>query len=182
MKLKNYLIYFFLLFITFSSFSQKENQPKTEETHKKKNEFWKKVTFGGGLGLNFSNSITTVSIAPTAVYNFNPKFSSGIGFNFGYSNFAIDNIKQFNYGASLIGLYNPFNGLQLSTEFEFMHVSQTQEFAGNKLKNNFNFPALYIGAGYRLNNITAGLRYDVLYNENKTIYRSPFTPFVRVFF
>jgi len=96
---------------------------------------------------------------------------------------STNKVKQFNYGASLIGLYNPFNGLQLSSEFEYLFVNQnTETSSGQKSTTDFNFPALYIGAAYRMRNISAGLRYDLLYNENKSIYGNALSPFVRVFF
>ena len=41
---------------------------------------------------------------------------------------------------------------------------------------------LFIGAGYRSGNVTFGIRYDVLYDEKKSIYADAWVPFVRVFF
>ena len=50
------------------------------------------------------------------------------------------------------------------------------------LTNNYNYPALYIGLAYRTRNISIGGRFDLLYNKDESIYSSPFTPFIRVFF
>lgn len=139
---------------------------------------WKKVKYGGRLNLDFSNSNTSVIVAPSARYQLNEKFSLGGSVSFGYTSFKSSDTKQYNYGASILSFYNPFRELQLSAELEQTFVNQTGDF-----KNNFDFLALNIGAGYRLgNNIVAGVRYDVLYNKDKSLYTSPFSPFVQVSF
>ena len=40
---------------------------------KTKSEFWEHVQLGGGLGLGFGGGYTNISIAPSAIYNFNEK-------------------------------------------------------------------------------------------------------------
>lgn len=139
---------------------------------------WDKVRYGGRVNFGFSNNSTTIILAPSAVYRLTDKFSAGGSVSFGYSSFKDSDAKLYNYGASLLSYYNPFRELQLSTELEQTFVNQTQ----GRFKNNFNFLALYIGAGYRLGNVIAGLRYDVLYNEDKGLYASPFGPFVQFSF
>jgi hypothetical protein len=42
--------------------------------------------------------------------------------------------------------------------------------------------ALYLGAGYRTPNVTVGIRYNVLFNENDFVYSEAWMPFVRVYF
>ncbi len=44
------------------------------------------------------------------------------------------------------------------------------------------YPALFIGAGYRSQNFTMGIRYDILYDDAKSIYANAWMPFVRVYF
>ena len=39
-----------------------------ENTTKPKSEFWSKVRFGGGLGLNFGRNNTNITVAPSALY------------------------------------------------------------------------------------------------------------------
>ena len=49
--------------------------------------------------------------------------------------------------------------------------------------NSYWLPALYVGAAYSMGRHAAiGVRYDVLYDDEKSIYDSAFTPFVRVYF
>lgn len=178
MKLKNYTLFFLLSILSFCAYSQKNEQPDIKE----KSEFWNKVRFGGGLGLDFSSNRTSVNVSPSAIYQANNKFSTGAGINFGYSSFKINDTKQFNYGLSLINLYNPINGLQLSGELEYTFVNESFKENGEKFTRDFNFPSLFIGAGYNIGNFSAGLRYDLLFNEDKSIYSSALVPFARVFF
>lgn len=173
MKLK--ILLSLALVLGVISISQAQIQPK-------KNPFWEKVRFGGNLGLDFSNNTTSIIIGPSAVYQVNKQFSTGIGLNFGYANFKRSDTKQTNYGARLIALYNPTRELQLSAEFEQNFVNTSTEIQGTTFKDSFNFPALYLGAGYRLGNVAVGIRYDVLYNDDKRLYASPWSPFVQVYF
>lgn len=144
---------------------------------------WDKVNFGGGLNIDFSNSNTSIIVSPSAIYNVNQQFSLGAGVNFGYTNFRSSDAKSYNYGVSLLSYYNPFSTVQLSAEIEQTFVNTSTKISGQTIKTDFNFLALYLGAGYRLgNNVIAGVRYDVLYKEDKSLFTSPFSPFVRVYF
>ena len=44
------------------------------------------------------------------------------------------------------------------------------------------YPGLYLGAGFQTGNVTMGVRFDVLYVDNKSIYANPYNPFVRFYF
>ena len=142
--------------------------------------FWNKVQFGGGLGLGFGNNATNISIAPSAIYNFNTKAALGLGVQYSYiqqKGFYSSNL----YGGSIIGLVNPIQEIQLSAELEQLRVNTSFD---NSILNSNNFwnTALFLGAGYRTNNATIGVRYNVLHNNNNTIYTTALLPFVRVFF
>ena len=142
--------------------------------------FWSKVRFGGGLGLSFGDGFFSGTIAPSAIYQFNSKFATGVGLNFTY-NSQEDVFKSTILGGSTIGLYNPIPELQVSSEFELLNVNRT--FENNLFEDdNYWYPALFMGLGYRTNNITMGIRYDVLYDRDKSIYADPWAPFIRVFF
>lgn len=157
------------LLLSVIIFAQQEEQPKKH--------FWDNVRIGGGIGLGFGNNSTTIAIAPSAVYDFNKYFSMGLGLGYQFNKRGNFKANIFNLG--LISLYNPFQGLQLSAEFEqnFINTSYLSK------NTSYNYPSLYLGAGYSVHrNIAIGLRYDVLYDKNKSIYGSPYAPFVRVFF
>ena len=140
---------------------------------------WSKVNYGGRIGLEVSNNNTSVILAPSAVYRVTQEFSLGGSVSFGYTSFKSNNSKLYNYGVSILSSYSPTRELQLSAELEQNFVNNIQE----NFENNFNFLALYLGAGYRLGrNVVGGVRYDVLYNEDNNIYTSPFSPFIQVYF
>lgn len=139
--------------------------------------FWDNVRFGGGLGLNFGNT-TTVAISPSAVYDFENGFSLGTGLSYTYSERGANNNANV-YGASIISMYNiPVVNLQLSGEFEQLLVNRKI----NNTKTSYGVPAMYLGLAYRTRFASFGFRYDVLHDETKSIYSSPISPIVRIFF
>ena len=149
---------------------------------KPENEFWKKVQFGGGFGLSVGSGYTDISIAPSAIYNFNDVFAAGVGLQGSYVKVK-DRDATYNsyiYGGSLIGLVTPIEEVQLSVELEQLRVNQ--EFTDFKIKNNFWNTALYLGAGYYTGNVTIGVRYNVLYKKNELVYSEAFMPFIRIYF
>ena len=144
------------------------------------NDFWKKVRFGGGIGLGFTNNGFNGSISPSAIYQFNQEFAAGTSLSFNYAKFNDD--KFLAYGGSILSLYNPIPQLQFSTEYEQLRVNRTLINQTSNLKDNYWLPALFVGIGYSTYNVTFGVRYDVLYNERKSIYGNALMPFVRVYF
>ncbi|RIA10894.1 hypothetical protein OE09_2774 [Flavobacteriaceae bacterium MAR_2010_72] len=145
------------------------------------NQFWNHMRFGGGIGLSFGDSFFSGTIAPSAIYEFNPQFALGVGLN-GTYNKRKDFYKSTILGGSLIGLVNPVDIIQLSAEFEELHVTRNWDERLGLENDNYWYPALFLGAGYRAQNIAIGIRYDVLYDEAKSIYANPWVPFVRVYF
>lgn len=146
-----------------------------------KSDFWNRVQFGGGIGLGLGNNYTDIMVAPTAIYNFNPYFSAGLGAQYSYVK-QKDFYKANMYGGSVIALFNPIREIQISTELEQLRVNRTYEgFYGNATQDFWN-TALFVGAGYRNQNITIGVRYNVLHKDSDNIYAEAFMPFVRVFF
>lgn len=146
-----------------------------------KSDFWNHVRFGGGLGLNFGDGFFSATIAPSGIYEFNKSFALGLGLNATFNN-QKSVYKSTILGGSLIGLYNPIQEIQLSTEFEQLNVNRRYNVNLNTPDDNYWIPALYFGVGYRSNNVTFGIRYDVLYDDEKSIYADPWAPFVRFFF
>ncbi|WP_242202928.1 alpha-ketoglutarate decarboxylase [Aestuariivivens insulae] len=144
-------------------------------------DFWNHVRFGGGLGLNFGDGYFSSTIAPSAIYEFNDAFALGLGLNASFVNLKRE-YKSTILGGSLIGLFNIVNEVQLSAEFENLNVNTRYNVNLNLPRDNYWVPALYLGAGYRSGNVTLGIRYDVLYDKNKSIYIDPWAPFVRFYF
>ena len=143
---------------------------------KRKSLFWENVQFGGGVTLGFTNNVTNIGVSPSAIYNFNDEFSAGLGVSYLYSK-AKNITDALNvYGGSLLALYKPFQEFQFSAEFEETILNQSGF-------DSRNIEAFYLGGAYTVGrNIAIGVRYDVLYDDEKSLYGSAFTPIVRVYF
>lgn len=164
----------FLLFFSFLHAQDSLVRPK-------KSVFWEKVQIGGGLGLGIGSNYTNITVAPSAIYPVNEYFSAGLGVQYSYvkqKGFYDSHI----YGASLITLFNPIREVQLSAELEELRVNNTYTAFSPSVKDNFWNTALFLGAGYRNQNITIGVRYNVLYKESNNVYSQAWMPFVRVYF
>ena len=147
-----------------------------------KNNFWKKVQIGGGLGLGFGSGYTNISIAPSAIYNVNKYVSVGVGLQYSYLK-QRDFYNSSLYGGSIIGLFNPMEQIQLSVELEQLRANvKTDGTFYTGVSDNFWNTGLFLGAGYRAGNVTIGARYNVLFQEDKGVYGDAFIPFVRVYF
>ncbi|WP_239057581.1 alpha-ketoglutarate decarboxylase [Dokdonia sp. Dokd-P16] len=148
-----------------------------------KSDFWSKVRFGGGLGLNFGRNNTNITVAPSALYQPNQYVAFGPGLNYTYQKFG--DFKTTLVGASAIVISNPLDFLQLSGEFEQLRVFQSVS-GQPDIPNSWN-TALFLGAGYRLNvggnSLGAiGVRYNVLFDNDDSVYADAWQPFVRVYF
>jgi len=179
---KNFVINLTFLLTIVVLFSFKPEIYAQENTENKtKSDFWNHVQFGGGLGLGFGSGYADVMVAPSAIYNFNDYVSAGLGLQYNYvkqSDFYNANM----YGGSIITLINPIAELQISAELEQLRVNRTfEDFYGSATQDFWN-TALFLGAGYRNENVTFGIRYNVLHKDRDNIYAEAFMPFVRIYF
>lgn len=165
----------FILFISNNLTAQQQLTPGNSNSN-----FLDKVQFGGGLGLSLGSGYTDISIAPSAIYNFNEYFAMGLGVQYTYA--SQKNLYNSNlYGGSVITLFNPIPEIQLSAELEQLRVN-VSGIGPNDFSNNFWNTGLFLGAGYRNGNVTIGARYNVLYKVDQGAYSDAFMPFVRVYF
>lgn len=155
----------FLSFFLYSAiaFTQEDN-------------FWDNVRFGGGIGFGFGSNNTTLSISPAAVYDFNDSFSLGMGIGYSYN--KNDSFKSNIISPNIFILYRPIREIEFSSDLQQMYVHRKSD----SLSEKYNYPALNLGFSYRMGNVSLGVQYDVLYDKNKSIYASAFSPIVRVFF
>lgn len=142
--------------------------------------FGDRVRYGGSIGLGFGSNFFSATLAPSAIYQVNPYFAAGVGLNFSYAS-EKDFYDSFIYGGSLLALFSPIRELQLSAEFEELRVSRNFD---NPIfiDDDYWYPALFLGAGFNTGPVTVGIRYDVLYDSDKSIYGNAWIPFVRVYF
>lgn len=165
------VIYVFSLFVT-----------NAQNFDTRPSQFWSNVQYGGGIGIGFANDFFSATVAPNAVYRFNNYVASGVGLNFSYSS-QKDVFQSTVLGGSIIGLFNPIPEIQLSTEFEELYVNRNIDDGFlSSIDDKYWYPALFLGAGYTSGNITFGIRYDVLFDRDTSIYSEAWIPFVRFFF
>ena len=146
-----------------------------------KSEFWSHMQYGGGIGLSFGSGFFSGTIAPSAIYRVNNQFATGVGLSGSYSsekNFYNSTI----IGGSLIALFNVIQEIQFSAEFEELYVTRNFEDTTIYKDENYWYPAIFFGMGFETNNITIGIRYDVLYDRSKSVYANAYVPFMRVYF
>lgn len=169
------LSFLFLIGLSFHSLAQEIIEKK------QKNEFWEKVQFGGGVGLSVGSGFTDIMVAPSAIYNFNRYVATG----FGLQGSIVAQKGVYNstiYGINWITLLNPIDEIQLSVELEQVRVNNTFRNPTGTLKENFWNTAVFVGTGYTMDNLTIGLRYNLLFNKDKNVYTDAMMPFVRVYF
>ena len=166
-------MFFTFLLCLFSTFALAQQQPE-------KSDFWKHVRFGGQIGISAGDGFFSATLAPSGIYEFNNQFALGVGLT-GSINNRKNIYKSTILGTSLISLYSPINEVQLSAEFEELHVSRNFENSAIS-DDKYWVPSLFVGAGYRTNNITFGVRYDLLYDEDKSVYSNAWAPFIRIYF
>lgn len=170
------LLFIVLFGIPSGGLSQEKEFPKAKTV-----DFWEHVQFGGGLGLSIGNDFTDITVAPSAIYNFNDMFALGTGLQ--YSHLKRKHYYSSNVvGGSVIGLFNPLEVVQLSLEVEQVHVNTTYEDLDANIKRSFWNTGLYLGAGYRAENVTLGARFNLLFDKDKDLYGDAFMPFIRVYF
>ena len=148
-------------------------------------DFWSKVRFGGAIGASFGNNYTDVMIAPGALYEVNQYYGVGLSLQGSYIQ-QRDIYDSWMYGGSIINVFNPIPQIQLSAELEQLRVNldfddRFTEIYGNQDRDFWN-TALFLGAGYRTQNVTIGIRYNVLFDDNDYVYSDSWMPFIRVYF
>lgn len=75
---------------------------------------------------------------------------------------------------------HPIDEIQLSAEVEQLKVKRKfDEFLND---DSFWNTSLFLGVGYRTQNVTLGIKYNVLHNDNNNIYSQAWLPFIRLMF
>lgn len=169
-----------LLFV-FSILSYFELVAQETPEMETKSNFWKNVQIGGGLGLGFGSGYTNIAIAPSAIYNVNQYVAVGAGLQYSYLK-QRDFYNSSLYGGSVIGLFNPIEQVQLSVELEQLRANVKSDGYYNVVSDDFWNTGLFFGVGYRVQNVTIGARYNVLFQEDKGVYGDAFMPFIRAYF
>ncbi|MGX7667616.1 hypothetical protein [Flavobacterium pedocola] len=178
-NISKFLTFFLATFLFLTATSTIKAQDSDETPQKK--DFWENVRFGGGFGLSVSNRYSNIMVSPIAIYQVNDYYATGVGLQYSYAR----DKEYFNsniYGVSLLQIFNPVPEVQLSAELEQLRVNNTYTTFDPDIKDEFWNTALFLGAGYQTNNVTVGVRFNVLYSEKNYVYSQAWMPFVRVYF
>lgn len=141
----------------------------------------KRWFFGCGFGLNFVGG-TSLSLSPNLNYMVSNKVSIGAGLQGNYLSIK-DLQSTTTIGGNIIAQYAPTRSLTTLLEFSELNASTKRETPTGETKDTFWESALFIGIGYNItDNILLGLKYNVLYDDNQSVYTGPILPFVNVNF
>ncbi|NMH28679.1 hypothetical protein [Flavobacterium silvaticum] len=177
-----------LFFMVLSISTSFKIHAQGNDLPKARSDFWNHVQIGGGIGASFGSGYTDITLAPGAIYNFNQYFSAGVGLNGSFVQYKrysalVREYESWIYGGSIIGLAQPIPQIQLSVELEQLRVNTTFDtYSDGKIHDDFWSTGLFFGAGFRTQNVTIGLRYNVLHDSDKAVYAEPWMPFIRVYF
>lgn len=152
---------------------QTQTRPKTKIIYKPS---W---SFGGNLGFSFWNGGTDILVAPKAYYNISPKFLTGFGLTYIYSDYDDQyfGYHSNSFGGSVMAAVRPVPMFQLSVEYEGLNTSRGGYLAADYWNN-----ALYLGASFVSGKVSFGFRYDVLYNVDQSVYGSAWNPVIGFYF
>lgn len=172
----------FILFLLFSfGFSQNVSINPTQYKANK----WR---VGGGIGLGFgSNDYFGISITPFVSYEIAPSLEGGISTGYQYSKWSNSRQNLFNIGPYLN--YYPIPNLFTRVHYEYYtgkyKYDSGSSFMGEDYDYNFDESALWLGAGYRSSGkiqFFTGLMYNVLYDDDSSIFSTGLRPIVGVSF
>ncbi|MXV38901.1 hypothetical protein GO491_09495 [Flavobacteriaceae bacterium Ap0902] len=138
---------------------------------------YNKLRVGGGIGLNFgSNSYFGFNISPFVGYALAPQLEAGLtaGYQYGKSDYQKSNLFS---GGPYVNYY-AFPSLFIRGHYEYYTGDLEYRNTGNSF--SFDESALWIGGGYQSTGsvrFQTGIMYNVLYNEDDSIFSSGIRPF-----
>lgn len=177
------------LFIFSSTYSQEyiattqksyTSQPNSTSNGIQLNtDYIKYWSFGGGLGFSFWNDGTDILVAPKAYYNISPILITGVGLTYIYSDYK-SNFSTYtsnSFGGSLFLAVRPIDYIQFSVEYEGLQTNRN-DFIDEEYWNN----SIYLGLSFISGPVSFGIRYDVLFDSNKSPYSSAVNPVIGFYF
>ncbi|MGI9527695.1 MAG: hypothetical protein ACR2MS_11360 [Weeksellaceae bacterium] len=136
-----------------------------------------KVRVGGGLGVNFgSNSYFGFNLSPFIGYAITPRLEGGVtaGYQYGKDDYQKSNL--FSVGPYMN--YGVMESIFLRSHLEYYTGNQTLK--RNDYERSFDETALWLGAGYQSTGrirFQTGIMYNVLYDEDDSIFASAIRPY-----
>lgn len=162
------------LFIIFTLFSlgvvaQRIEIPKDSEPSP-----WR---FGGGIGLAIGNNSTGIHISPSAGYMVAENVEIGSTLAYTYNKY-----RDYRFNVFSGGLFTNYHIIpELFTKAHYEYYTGNRD--TNGISDNFNESVLWLGAGYQNQGrvrFQTGIMYNILYDEDDSIFSSPWRPFAGV--
>lgn len=167
-----------IITMMFATVSAQQNE--TQSALRQQNVYQRHWSFGGSFGLSFWNGGTDILIGPKAYYHLSPKFLTGIGVTYIYSDSGSNDIFSYHsnsIGGSVMVAARPIPMLQFSAEYEGLNTTRSGAFADTYWNN-----ALYLGASFVTGHFSFGMRYDVLYDSGTSAFGSAWSPVIGFYF
>ena len=129
---------------TYQQESPKEEQVEKVEKKPKAKPSFKKVFFGGSLGLSFG-SYTSIRVYPMIGYKLTPKLSTGVKFMYEYAKHSSSSNTYNNYGGSLFARYRIIPQIYVHAEYNYMNYQ-----GYNYINEGYRYavPYLFVGGGF----------------------------------
>lgn len=135
---------------------------------------------GGGVAMNFGNhGAFALNVSPFIGYELSPNLEGGVTTGYQYSKYRDQKQNLFSVGPYLN--FYPIQSLFLRTQFEYFTGSV--KIKNSSYSTSFDESALWIGGGYRTGGrvqMYAGILYNVLYKENKSLFSEAYQPIVGI--
>ncbi|RYZ54561.1 MAG: hypothetical protein EOP49_04830 [Sphingobacteriales bacterium] len=122
------------------------------------------LIYGGGIGLQFGNPVTSIGVSPIIGYRFSDRFAAGIGLGYAYfrwkdaysvfdtatGNFGYKHLNAHSFSGSVWARYLVFDNIFVHAEPEYyMQTFKEYPTVGAPRKITESAPALLVGVGYR---------------------------------
>lgn len=135
---------------------------------------------GGGVAMNFGDhGAFALNVSPFIGYELSPNLEGGVTTGYQYSKYRDQKQNLFSVGPYLN--FYPIQSLFLRTQFEYFTGSV--KIKNSSYSTSFDESALWIGGGYRTGGrvqMYAGIMYNVLYKENKSLFSEAYQPIVGI--
>ena len=165
-----------ILIYSTNTMAQSTSVVVIDSTSKKES----RLKFACGFGLNFVGA-TNISLSPNLIYRASDKINLGFGLQGSYA--AVKDLqKTTTFGFNAVSIYTPTKKISMLLELVQLNVTTKIE-TPIEDKNSYWDTALFVGAGINITNkFTIGAKYNLLYNEDESVYTSPVVPFVNIIF
>ena len=139
-----------------------------------------KLRVGGGLGLGFGNNgYFGFNISPYAGYMLTPQLEGGMTVGYQYAKNDFVKWSMFSVGPYA----NYYIGQMFFARAHYEYFTGNQEEESTGAEYDFDESALWLGGGYQSTGrvrFQAGLMYNVLYDEDESIFSSALRPFAGI--